>query len=131
MIHLLPTPSLLILHSLKAQILTTATMMMKENRQQEEKKDRKDRNLSLLGPHCAKVGLYEIGGRRLACGRTDPMNLALLALTSRMSTRFMTTAPSKGFVIFQATEECAVFAELPSVNDNENAINRHHSTWSC
>jgi hypothetical protein len=34
-----------------------ATMMMKENRQQEEKKDRKDRNLSLLGPHCAKVGL--------------------------------------------------------------------------
>jgi hypothetical protein len=34
-----------------------ATMMMKENRQQEEKKDRKDRNLSLLGPPCAKVGL--------------------------------------------------------------------------
>jgi hypothetical protein len=34
-----------------------ATMMMKENRQQEEKKDRKDRNLSFLGPHCAKVGL--------------------------------------------------------------------------
>jgi hypothetical protein len=35
-----------------------ATMMMKESRQQEEEKnDRKDRNLSLLGPHCAKVGL--------------------------------------------------------------------------
>lgn len=34
-----------------------ATMMMKENRQQEEKKDRMDRNLSLLGPHCTRVGL--------------------------------------------------------------------------
>jgi hypothetical protein len=59
------------------------------------------------------------------------MNLVLLALTSRMSTRFMTTAPSKGFVIFQATEECAKFAELASVNDNENGIKWQHSTWSC
>jgi hypothetical protein len=59
------------------------------------------------------------------------MNLALLALTSRMSTQFMTTAPSKGFVIFQATEECAKFAKLASVNDNENGIKRHHPTWSC
>jgi hypothetical protein len=59
------------------------------------------------------------------------MNLALLALTLRMSTRFMTTASSKGFVIFQATEECAKFAELASVNDNENGIKRHHLTWSC
>jgi hypothetical protein len=59
------------------------------------------------------------------------MNLALLALTLQMSARFMTTAPSKGFVIFQATEGCAKFAELASVNDNENGIKRHHSTWYC
>jgi hypothetical protein len=34
----------------------------------------------------------------------------------------MTTAPSKGFVIFQATEGYARFAELASVSDNENGI---------
>ena len=51
------------------------------------------------------------------------MNLALLALTLRMSTRFMTTASSKGFVIFQATEECAKFAELASVMTMRTVLN--------